>query len=96
MINIYTAGYNAWSFYELKTNRPLYITKGTRIYGPRSKGHISKKTSLPFDGYEVTYSDKSVINHYSLIVGAKSLESIDAEYRRVLTADRRLSDVRTS
>ena len=74
-------------FYELKTNRPLYITKGTRIYGPRSKGHISKKTSLPFDGYEVTYSDKSVINHYSLIVGAESLESIDAEHRRVLKAD---------
>ena len=74
-------------FYELKTNRPLYITKGTRIYGPRSAGHISKKTGLPFDGYEVSYSDKSVINHYSLVTSAEPLERIGAEYRRLLTAD---------
>ena len=74
-------------FYELKTNRPLYITKGTRIYGPRSAGHISKKTGLAFDGYEVTYSDRHVINHYSLVTSAKPLESIGAEYKRLLTAD---------
>jgi PelA/Pel-15E family pectate lyase len=74
-------------FYELKTNRPLYITKGTRIYGPRSKGHVSKKTNLPFDGYEVTYSDKHVINHYSLVTGAEPLDSIEAEYQRLLQAD---------
>ena len=74
-------------FYELKTNRPLYITKGTRIYGPRSKGHISEETGLPHHGYEVTYSDKHVINHYSLVTGAEPLESIREEYRRVLKAD---------
>jgi len=74
-------------FYELRTNRPLYITKGTRIYGIRSAGHISKKTGLPFDGYEVTYSDKSVINHYSLVTSAEPLDSIEAEYGRLLKAD---------
>lgn len=74
-------------FYELKTNRPLYITKGTRIYGIRSAGHISKTTGLPFDGYEVTYSNKSVITHYSLVTSAEPLDSIGAEYRRVLTAE---------
>jgi hypothetical protein len=74
-------------FYELRTNRPLYITKGTRIYGPRSAGHTSKKTGLPFDGYEVTYSDKHIINHYSLVTSAEPLQSIAAEYERLLTAD---------
>jgi hypothetical protein len=74
-------------FYELKTNKPLYITKGTRVGGPRSAGHISKTTNLPFDGYEVTYSDKHVIKHYSLVTSAEPLESIDKEYKRVLKAD---------
>ncbi|MHC4572707.1 MAG: pectate lyase [Planctomycetota bacterium] len=74
-------------FYELKTNRPLYMTKGTRIYGPRSAGHVSKKTGLPFDGYEVTYSDKHVVNHYSLVTSAEPLDAILADYKRVLTAD---------
>ncbi|HUT28740.1 MAG TPA: pectate lyase [Sedimentisphaerales bacterium] len=74
-------------FYELKTNRPLYMTKGTRIYGPRSAGHTSKKTGLPFDGYEVTYSDKHVVNHYSLVTSAEPLDNILAEYERVLAAD---------
>ena len=74
-------------FYELRTNKPLYITKGTRIYGSRSAGHISQKTGLPHDGYEITYSDKSIINHYSLVTGAKTLDSVLAEYNRVLEAD---------
>jgi len=74
-------------FYELKTNRPLYITKGTRIYGPRSGGHISKKTGLPFDGYEVTYSDEHVINHYSLVTSAEPLENIAAEHRRLVAVE---------
>jgi PelA/Pel-15E family pectate lyase len=62
-------------FYELKTNRPLYITKGTRISG------------RPIDGYEVTYSDEYTVRHYSLVTSAKPLEDIDAEYRRLLTAE---------
>jgi PelA/Pel-15E family pectate lyase len=74
-------------FYELKTNRPLYMTKGTRIYGPRSAGHVSKKTGLPFDGYEVSYSDEHVVSHYSLVTSAEPLDSILAEYKRVLAAD---------
>jgi PelA/Pel-15E family pectate lyase len=74
-------------FYELKTNQPLYMTKGTRIYGPRSAGHVSKKTGLAFDGYEISYSDEHVVNHYSLVTGAEPLDSILADYKRVLTAD---------
>lgn len=74
-------------FYELRTNRPLYITKGTRIYGSRSKGHISKETGLPHHGYEVTYSDESTINHYSLVTSAEPLETIRAERERILKAD---------
>jgi hypothetical protein len=68
-------------FYELKTN-----TKGTRVGGPRSASHISKTTNLPFDGYEITYSDKHVIKHYSLVTSAEPLESIGREYKRVVTA----------
>ncbi|MHC4755993.1 MAG: hypothetical protein ACYTBP_12720 [Planctomycetota bacterium] len=74
-------------FYELRTNRTLYISKGTRIYGSRSAGHISEKTGLPHDGYEITYSDESIINHYSLVNSAQSLDSVLAEYNRVLEAD---------
>jgi PelA/Pel-15E family pectate lyase len=74
-------------FYELKTNKPLYITKGTRVGGPRSAGHISKTSNLPFDGYEVTYSDKHIIAHYSLVTSAEPLDSIEAEYGRLLKAD---------
>ena len=74
-------------FYELKTNKPLYISKGTRIYGPRSAGHTSGTSKLPFDGYQVTYSDKHVVNHYSLVTGAAPLDEIAAEYQRCLKAD---------
>ena len=74
-------------FYELKTNKPIYMTKGTRIYGPRSAGHISKKTGLPFEGYEISYSDENVVRHYSLVTSAEPLDDILADYNRALTAD---------
>jgi len=74
-------------FYELRTNKPIYMTKGTRIYGPRSAGHISKKTGLAFDGYEISYSDEHIVTHYSLVTGAKPLDAILDEYKHVLTAD---------
>ncbi|MHC4346065.1 MAG: pectate lyase, partial [Planctomycetota bacterium] len=74
-------------FYELQTNRPLYMTKGTRIYGRRSAGHVSKKTGLPFDGYEVSYSDEHVVGHYSLVTSAEPLDGILAEYKRVLAVN---------
>lgn len=74
-------------FYELKTNKPIYMTKGTRIYGPRSAGHISERTGLPFEGYEISYSDEHVVKHYSLVTSAEPLGDILADYNRVLKAD---------
>jgi hypothetical protein len=68
-------------FYELKTNRPLYITKGTRIT-PLEQGVIN------VDGYEVSYSDASVITHYAVVVSAAGLADIEREYQEVRTADR--------
>ena len=46
-------------FYELKTNRPLYITKGTRVTA------LDQGTTN-VDGYELSYSDESVITHYAV------------------------------
>src|SRR5688572_15635261 len=67
-------------FYELRTNRPLYITKGTQIY---AQGLGSTRP----DGYELSYSDASVITHYAVLVSAAELPSIRAEYTRVTAAD---------
>lgn len=67
-------------FYELKTNRPLYITKGTQI---QAKGMGSKR----IDGYEVSYDDRSVINHYGVLISGAALPEIRKEYERLATAD---------
>lgn len=63
-------------FYELRTNRPLYFTKGTRI-DARGLG------SARIDGYELSYSDESVITHYSVLVSGRPLRSIRKEYERL-------------
>ncbi len=63
-------------FYELRTNRPLYITKGTRV---SVKGEGTKL----MDGYEVSYDDSSVITHYSVITSGDALPEIEREYKRV-------------
>lgn len=60
-------------FYELQTNRPLFITKGTQIQG-RGIG------SARIDGYEVTYSDASVINHYGVLTSGARLKQLRQEH----------------
>ncbi|MBI2685759.1 MAG: hypothetical protein HYX27_05550 [Acidobacteria bacterium] len=60
-------------FMELKTNRALYITKGTQI---QAKGLGSAR----IDGYQISYDDKSVITHYGVITGAERLPRIRKEY----------------
>lgn len=60
-------------FYELKTNRPLYITKGTQI---AAKGLGSAR----IDGYELSHDDASVITHYAVTVGAEQLPALRAAY----------------
>lgn len=67
-------------FYELKTNRPLYITKGTRV---SVKGLGSKL----IDGYEISYSPASVITHYGVVTSGAALAEIEATYQRMLNAD---------
>lgn len=60
-------------FYELKTNKPLYTTKGMML---QAKG----LGSIRPDGYELSYSDKSVITHYGVLTSGKGLKAIRAEY----------------
>jgi hypothetical protein len=66
-------------FYELKTNRPLYITKGTRV--------TALDQTRTVDGYEVSYSDESVITHYAVLVSGAAWAAIEREYREVEQAD---------
>ncbi|MBI4902295.1 MAG: hypothetical protein HY820_01585 [Acidobacteria bacterium] len=68
-------------FYELKTNRPLYITKGMmlRVPGVPAPGRP--------DGYELSYTDESVITHYGVLVSGAWLAPLEAEYKRVAAAD---------
>lgn len=67
-------------FYELKTNRPLYITKGTRVTA------LDQGTTN-VDGYELSYSDASVITHYAVLVSGAALPEIEREYRELQKAD---------
>jgi hypothetical protein len=67
-------------FYELKTNRPLYITKGTRVTALDQGATI-------VDGYELSYSDESVITHYAVLVPAGEFAEIESEFTRIQHAD---------
>ena len=67
-------------FYELQTNRPLFISKGSRV---RVRGG---KSDL-LDGYELTYSDERVITHYGLWTSGRELDQIAEEQRGLLSAD---------
>jgi PelA/Pel-15E family pectate lyase len=65
-------------FNELKTNRPLYITKGTQI---QARGLGSKR----IDGYELSYSPEKGITHYALQVSAAELPNIRRDYDAALS-----------
>ena len=67
-------------FYELKTNRPLYVTKGTRVTAV-GQGVTN------VDGYELSYSDQSVITHYAVLTSGAGFAEIDGEYNALLNAD---------
>jgi hypothetical protein len=66
-------------FYELETNRPLYVTKGTRLTA-LDRGVVN------VDGYELSYSDASVITHYAVLVSGAGFAEIEDEYRRLAGA----------
>ncbi|PYV07475.1 MAG: polysaccharide lyase [Acidobacteria bacterium] len=67
-------------FYELRTNRPLYITKGTRV-------SVLDQSATTVDGYEVSYSDASVITHYGVLTSGERLKQIEREYQEIVHAD---------
>jgi PelA/Pel-15E family pectate lyase len=67
-------------FYELKTNKPLYITKGSRL-------NAAGLGSRMVDGYEVSYSPESVITHYGVLTSGRELASIEEDYRKLAAAD---------
>ena len=67
-------------FYELKTNRPLYITKGTRVTA------LGQGTTT-VDGYDLSYSDQSVITHYGVLTSGAGFAEIEREYNDIQNAD---------
>jgi len=67
-------------FYELKTNRPLYITKGTRL-------NVAGMGSRLVDGYEISYTPESVITHYGVLVSGNQLNAIEEDYRKLAAMD---------
>jgi PelA/Pel-15E family pectate lyase len=67
-------------FYELKTNRPLYITKGTRV-------SVLDRGATLVGGYQLSYSDESVITHYGVLTSGAQLNEIEADYQRIVSAD---------
>jgi len=67
-------------FFELQTNRPLYITKGMMLRA-RGVGAVGRP-----DGYELSYDDSSVITHYGVLVSGADLPNIEAEYQKVAAA----------
>jgi hypothetical protein len=63
-------------FYELRTNKPLYVTKGTRV-------SASGLGSRMVDGYEISYTPESVITHYGVLVSGTWLAEVEADYREL-------------
>jgi hypothetical protein len=67
-------------FYELHTNRPLYVTKGTRVTAV-GQGVTN------VDGYELSYTDQSVITHYAVLTSGAGFAEIEREYNGLLSAE---------
>ena len=67
-------------FYELETNRPLYVTKGTRVT-------TVGQGVTNVDGYGLSYSDQSVITHYAVLTSGAGFADIEKEYKTLLGAD---------
>ena len=67
-------------FYELQTNRPLYITKGSRVAVPELGSRM-------VDGYELSYDDRSVITHYSVLISGAPLATLERDYTALVALD---------
>jgi PelA/Pel-15E family pectate lyase len=66
-------------FYELHSNRPLYITKGTRVTA-------AGQPVVNVDGYELSYSDTSVITHYAVLTSGAGFAAIERELEAIRKA----------
>lgn len=64
-------------FYELRTNRPLYVTKGSRLIADGLGSRL-------VDGYQVSHDDGSVITHYGVVVSGAGLDAIEQDYAALL------------
>ena len=67
-------------FMELRTNRPLYITKGTRVSALNGAAAI-------VDGYKLSYDDGSVITHYAVLVSGAWVAPLVEEFEQARKAD---------
>lgn len=67
-------------FYELQTNRPLYVTKGTRVTA-------AGQSVVNVDGYELSYSDASVITHYAVLTSGAGFAAIEREFDAIRNGD---------
>jgi PelA/Pel-15E family pectate lyase len=67
-------------FYELQTNRPIYITKGSRLVAAGLGSRL-------VDGYELSYSPESVITHYGVLVSGAWLTGLESDYRKLAAMD---------
>lgn len=68
-------------FYELQTNKPLYITKGTRVTAVG-------QPVINADGYQLSYSDASVITHYAVLTSGAGFAEIERDYEAVRKSDK--------
>jgi len=67
-------------FYELHTNRPLYVSKGTRVTA-------AGQPVVNVDGYELSYSDASVITHYAVLTSGAGFAAIEREFNAIRNGD---------
>jgi hypothetical protein len=67
-------------FYELQTNKPLYITKGSRLVA-------AGLGSRMVDGYQISYTSESVITHYNVLVSGNWLAEVEADYQKLASLD---------
>jgi hypothetical protein len=67
-------------FFELKTNKGLFISKGDMIAA-------AGLGSIRPNGYEVTYDDSDTIRHYGMWASGAGLDAIEEEYERLRDAD---------
>lgn len=68
-------------FYELRTNRPLFFTKGTQVI---VRGYATYRP----DGYTLTYSPDNIITHYVLLLNGRWLDRLEQEFRRAASTER--------